>query len=317
MKVKIEEVSYKFGSTQENLTLLKGVNPSWDIDKILDKTGINNRYCSGDNETALDLAVEAGKKLKSQLDDINLLVFVTQSPEYILPTTACIAQDRLGLNKNIAAFDINLGCSGFIYALSVVGSMMEANQASKALILCGDTYTKYISINDRTSRPLFSDAGSATIITQSESDSKLGPFLYGTDGSGADSLIVRNSASKIEKNKTSDFYMNGAEVFLFTMSNVPVVTKQLLDKASMSIDEVDYFLFHQASKIVMDNIVRKINIEDEKFLTNYQDHGNTVSCTIPILLKQKVDEGIIKRGDRLMIFGFGVGLSYGACLVEY
>ena len=317
MRVKIEEVSYKFGPTQENLAILKSINPDWDIDKILDKTGINNRYCSGDNETALDLAVEAGKKLHSQLQDIDLLVFVTQSPEYILPTTACIAQDRLGLDKNIAAFDINLGCSGYVYALSVVGSLMEANQASKALILCGDTYTKYISINDRTSRPLFSDAGSATIITKSKGDNKLGPFLYGTDGSGADSLIVRNSASKIESTKTSDFYMKGAEVFLFTMANVPTVTKQLLSKASMSINDVDYFLFHQASKVVMDNIVRKLNLDEEKFLTNYQDYGNTVSCTIPILLKQKIDEGIIKRGDKLMMFGFGVGLSYGACLVEY
>ena len=317
MKVKIEEISYHFGSKQENLALLKSVNPDWDIDRILSTTGINNRYCSSDTETALDLAVEAGKKLHGQLDDIDLLIFVTQSPEYILPTTACIAQDRLGLSKNIAAFDINLGCSGYIYALSVVGSLMEANQASKALILCGDTYTKYISIHDRTSRPLFSDAGSATIITKSKGDNKLGPFLYGTDGSGADSLIVRNSASKIESTKTSDFYMNGAEVLLFTMANVPTGTQQLLDKASMSIDDVDYFLFHQASKIVMDNIVRKLSLDEEKFLINYQDYGNTVSCTIPILLKQKIDAGIVKRGDKLMMFGFGVGFSYGACLVEY
>jgi 3-oxoacyl-[acyl-carrier-protein] synthase III len=317
MKVKFEEISYHFGSKQENLALLKSVNPDWDIDKILSTTGINNRYCSGDTETALDLAVEAGNKLNGQLDDIDLLIFVTQSPDYILPTTACIAQDRLGLSKHIAAFDINLGCSGYVYALSVVGSLMETNQASRALILCADTYTKYISIHDRTSRPLFSDAGSATIITKSEGNINLGPFIYGTDGSGADSLVVRNSASKIESDKTSDFYMNGAEVLLFTMSSVPRGVRQLLDKASMSIDDVDYFLFHQASKVVMSNIATKLNLDDKKFLTNYQDHGNTVSCTIPILLKQKIDAGIVKRGDKLMMFGFGVGLSYGACLIDY
>ena len=196
MKVKIEEISYEFGSNLEDLKILKASNPDWDIEKILNTTGIDNRYCSNDAETALDLAVEAGKKLEMQIDDVDLLLFVTQSPEYILPTTACIAQERLGLSKNIAAFDINLGCSGYIYALSVVGSMMESNQATKALILCGDTYTKYISINDRTSRPLFSDAGSATIVTKSTNDNKIGPFIYGTDGSGADNLIVRNSASK-------------------------------------------------------------------------------------------------------------------------
>jgi 3-oxoacyl-[acyl-carrier-protein] synthase-3 len=317
MRVKIEEISYEFGSNLENLKILKGSNPDWDIDKILNTTGIDNRYCSSDDETALDLAVEAGKKLETRIDDVDLLLFVTQSPEYILPTTACIAQDRLGLNKNIAAFDINLGCSGYIYALSVVGSMMESNQATKALILCGDTYTKYISINDRTSRPLFSDAGSATIVTKSKNDNKIGPFIYGTDGSGADNLIVRNSASKRENTKTKDFYMNGAEVLLFTMANVPNGANQLLDKASISLEDIDYFLFHQASKVVMNNILRKLNLDEKKFLTNYQDHGNTVSCTIPILLKQKIDAGIVNRGDKLMLFGFGVGYSYGACLVDY
>ena len=317
MRVKIEEISYEFGSNSENLDLLKISNPDWDIEKILNTTGINNRHCSTDDETALDLAVEAAKKLEMQMDDVDLLLFVTQSPEYILPTTACIAQDRLGLNKNIAAFDINLGCSGYVYALSVVGSMMESNQCSKALILCGDTYTKYISINDRTSRPLFSDAGSATLVTKSKNDNKIGPFIYGTDGSGADNLIVRNSASKRESTKTKDLYMNGAEVLLFTMANVPNGVNQLLNKASISLEDIDYFLFHQASKVVMNNITRKLNIDEKKFLTNYQEHGNTVSCTIPILLKQKIDEGIVNRGNKLMLFGFGVGYSYGACVIDY
>ena len=317
MRVKIEEISYEFGSNSENLDLLKISNPDWDIEKILNTTGINNRHCSTDDETALDLAVEAAKKLEMQMDDVDLLLFVTQSPEYILPTTACIAQDRLGLNKNIAAFDINLGCSGYVYALSVVGSMMESNQCSKALILCGDTYTKYISINDRTSRPLFSDAGSATLVTKSKNDNKIGPFIYGTDGSGADNLIVRNSASKRESTKTKDLYMNGAEVLLFTMANVPNGVNQLLNKASISFEDIDYFLFHQASKVVMNNITRKLNIDEKKFLTNYQEHGNTVSCTIPILLKQKIDEGIVNRGNKLMLFGFGVGYSYGACVIDY
>ncbi len=317
MKVKIEEISYEFGSNPENLDLLKVSNPDWDIKKIFNTTGIDNRFCSTEDETALDLAVRASKKLEKHIDDVDLLLFVTQSPEYILPTTACIAQDRLGLDKNIAAFDINLGCSGYVYALSVVGSLMESNQCSKALILCGDTYTKYISINDRTSRPLFSDAGSATIITKSKKDNKVGPFIYGTDGSGADNLIVRNSASKKEDKKTKDLYMNGAEVLLFTMSTIPNGVNKLLNKASISFDDVDYFLFHQASKVVMNNIIRKLNIDEKRFLMNYQEHGNTVSCTIPVLLKQKIEAGIVNRGDKLMLFGFGVGYSYGACLVDY
>lgn len=317
MKVKIDEISYVFGSKEENLESLKTHNPEWDIDKILNTTGINQRYCSISSETALDLAVNSAKSLSNCIDDVDLLLFVTQSPDYILPTNACIAQDRLGLGKGIAAFDINLGCSGYVYALSIVSSLMESNQSNKALILCGDTYTKYISKNDRTSRPLFSDAGSATIISKSDAKSSIGPFIYGTDGSGADNLIVKNSASKVEPEASKDFYMNGAEVLLFTMGNVPKGAKQLLEKASISIDSIDYFLFHQASKVVMDNIERKLNLAKKKFLTNYHDCGNTVSCTIPILLKQNIDNGIINRGDKLMLFGFGVGYSYGACLVEY
>lgn len=317
MRVKIEEISYVFGSEEEDLKSLKTLNPEWDIEKIQNTTGINHRYCSTSSETALDLAINSAKNLSNSLDDVDLLVFVTQSPDYMLPTNACIAQDRLKLSKSIAAFDINLGCSGYVYALSVVGSLMESNQSSKALILCGDTYTKYISKNDRTSRPLFSDAGSASIICKSNDGSNIGPFIYGTDGSGADNLIVKNSASKVEPDASKDFYMNGAEVLLFTMGNVPKGTEQLLEKASLSIDSVDYFLFNQASKVVMDNIVRKLNLDKKKFLTNYHDYGNTVSCTIPILLKQNIDNGTVNRGDKLMMFGFGVGYSYGACLIEY
>jgi 3-oxoacyl-[acyl-carrier-protein] synthase-3 len=317
MKAKIDEIAYHFGSDEENLDKLKLINPDWDIKKIHETTGINNRYCSSDSETALDLAIHSAKKLKSKIDDVDLLLFVTQSPDYILPTTACIAQDRLGLNKNVAAFDINLGCSGYVYALSVAGSLLETNQATKVLILCADTYTKYISKNDRTSRPLFSDAGSATILSKSVENSKIGPFLYGTDGSGAKNLIVTNSASKEESDESDRLFMNGAEVLLFTMANVPNGTKALLEKSKLEISDVDFFLFHQASKVVMENIIRKLKLDRDKFLTNYHECGNTISCTIPILLRQKIDEGLIHRGNKLMMFGFGVGYSYGACIVDY
>lgn len=317
MKVKIEEIAFEFGSISEDLLELKKFNPDWDINKIHNTTGIDNRHISVDTQTALDLAVNAAKKLTTDISNVDLILFVTQSPEYILPTTACIAQDRLGLSKQAAAFDINLGCSGYVYALSVAGSLMESNQAKKTLILCADTYTKYISKNDRTNRPLFSDAGSATIIVSSDNKNTIGPFIYGTDGAGACNLIVRNSASKLEKEHNNNLYMNGGEVLMFTMSNVPKGTNKLLEKASLEMKDIDYFLFHQASKVVMDNIKSKLDIEDKKFLTNYHDHGNTVSCTIPILMKQKHDDGTIKRGDRLVMFGFGVGYSYGACIVEY
>ena len=242
--------------------------------------------------------------------------FVSQSPEYALPTTACIIQDELKLNKNCAAFDINLGCSGFPYALSVVSSMLENHVCSKALIICSDTYTKYIKKNNRTCRPLFSDAAAAIIVSRSM-NSRIGPFLLGTDGSGAENLIVRNSASNIEDDVEKTLFMNGPEVLLFTMSNVPKGIKELISSSELNIEDIDIFFLHQASKIVMNNIQRILKVPDSKFPTNYEKHGNTVSATIPILMAQEAKKGNLKRGMRILLFGFGVGYSYGGCIVEY
>ena len=317
MKIKIDDISYQLGSIKENISDLISDNPSWDQKKILGSTGVEERYVSDKNESAMSLGVLAAKKFNKEiLQEIDLCIFVSQSPEYALPTTACIIQDKLNLNKNCAAFDINLGCSGFPYALSVASSMLENQICSKALIICSETYTKYIKKNDRTNRPLFSDAASAIIVTRS-SDSKIGPFLLGTDGSGAENLIVRNSASNMEDGAEKTLYMNGSEVLLFTMSNVPKGISKLVKDSNLNIDDVDMFFLHQASKIVMSNIQRKLNVPDSKFPTNYQKYGNTVSATIPILMAQEAEKGNLKRGMTILLFGFGVGYSYGGCIVEY
>ena len=234
----------------------------------------------------------------------------------MLPTSACIAQDKLGLNRNIAAFDINLGCSGFIYALSVAKGILSDIDKTKILLLCGDTYTKFINKNDRTCRPIFSDAGSAVLLSKSATK-KTGPFNFGTDGRGFDKLIVRNRASKIEDSYDNFIHMNGAEVLLFTMANVPKGVKALLEKANLKPKDIDYFLFHQASAVVLDNIQRKLNIPEEKFPRNNKYIGNTVSATVPILIKDLEDAGKLKKGHKLLLFGFGVGYSYGGWIVEY
>ena len=317
MKIKIDEISYQLGSKKENISDLISDNPSWNQIKILESTGVEERYVSNKNESAMSLGILAAKKINIEtLQKIDLCIFVSQSPEYALPSTACIIQDKLNLNKNCAAFDINLGCSGFPYALSVVASMLENKICSKALIICSDTYTKYIKKDDRTNRPLFSDGASAIVVTRSNS-SKIGPFLLGTDGSGAENLIVRNSASNMENDVEKTLYMNGPEVLLFTMSNVPKGINKLVKDSNLNIEEIDMFFLHQASKIVMSNIQRKLNVPDSKFPTNYQRYGNTVSATIPILMAQETEKGNLKRGMKILLFGFGVGYSYGGCLVEY
>ena len=316
MNISLDRFSYQLASKKETLSNLKIDNPEWDVDSILSKTGVETRYISEKNETALSLCISAAKKLDFNPHDIGACIFVSQSPDYMLPTSACIAQEELGLDRDIAAFDINLGCSGFIYALSVVKGILSDIEKPNALLLCGDTYSKFIKKNDRTCRPIFSDAGSAVLLSKSNSK-KTGPFNFGTDGRGFDKLIVRNRASKIE-NEFDDFiHMNGAEVLLFTMANVPNGVKALLKKAGLEFEDIDYFIFHQASAIVLDNIQRKLNIPDEKLPRNNRDIGNTVSATIPILMKDLEDEGKLKKGQKLLLFGFGVGYSYGGCILEY
>jgi len=323
MKVKISAISYHLPETMEGIDTLQRDNPDWDMPKILDKTGIQNRYISSPGETAVDLAFEAGKQLLGSSaghEGIDLLILVTQSPDYVLPTSACILQDRLGLSKNCMAFDVNLGCSGFVYALSIAGGLIESGVARKGLILCADTYTKYIGKNDRTCRPLFSDGAAAILVEGSETD-RIGPFELGTDGAGYDRLIVKHSGAREEEQAAEtgagSLVMYGSDVFLFTMRVVPPCINNLLKRTGLTLENIDLFVFHQASKLVIENLIRTISLDKSKVFTNYENVGNTVSASIPIALKDAAMQGRLKDGDTVMLVGFGVGLSWGATLIHW
>ena len=323
MKIKISSISYYLPEAVEGLDVLGRDNPGWDIPKLFTKTGIRNRHIAALGQTASDLAFEAGSMLLRELPDasaINLLIFVTQSPDYVLPTSACILQDRLGLPQGCIAFDINLGCSGFVTALSVAGSLIECGVAQKGLILCADTYSKYIAKTDRTCRPIFSD-GAAAILVDSSATDCIGPFEFGTDGSGFDRLIVRKGGAR-EPNTNTDFHehtleMHGSDIFLFTMRVVPEYIAKLLERARLTISDVDLFIFHQASKLVIENLTRSLLLSPEKVFENYEYIGNTVSATIPIALKDAEQLGRLKDGDTVLLFGFGVGLSWAATLIRW
>ena len=323
MKVKISGISYHLPETIEGVDVLQKHNPDWDMPKILEKTGIHNRYISASNETAVDLAFQAGKKLFTSIpnhEDIDLLILVTQSPDYVLPSSACILQDRLGLSKNCMAFDVNLGCSGFIYALSIAGGLIESGVAHKALILCADTYSKYIEKNDRTCRPIFSDGAVAVMLQESNADC-IGPFEFGTDGAGYDRLIVKRSGAK-DTDQIADFCrgsleMYGSDVFLFTMRVVPECVSNLLNRTGLTLENIDLFVFHQASKLVIENLIRTLSLNKDKVFTNFENIGNTVSASIPIALKDADTQGRLKEGDTVMLIGFGVGLSWGATLIRW
>ena len=323
MKVKISAISYHLPKKIEGVDVLERDNPDWNMPKILEKTGIHNRYISALGETAVDLAFHAGKKLlenNPNYEDIDLLILVTQSPDYVLPTSACILQNLLGLSKNCMAFDVNLGCSGFVYALSIASGLIESGVAHKGLILCSDTYSKYIEKDDRTCRTLFSDGAAAIMVEESKEDC-IGPFQFGTDGDGHGSLIVKRSGARDIDQNGGNFrgplYMHGSEVFLFTMREVPLCVTKLLSRAELTLEDIDLIVFHQASKLVIDNLVRILSLDKDKVFTNFERIGNTVSASIPIALKDAETHGRLKGGDTVLLVGFGVGLSWGATLIRW
>jgi len=321
MKVAIEAIEYYLPQTVETCKDLEKENPTWPAEKLEAKTGIKKRHIADSSETAVDMAILAAKRLFSSgvpTEDIDLLILVTQSPDYVLPTSACILQDRLGLKTSCMAFDVNLGCSGFIYNLAIAGSLIQSGIAGKALIICSETYTKYIDKSDRTCRPIFSDGASAVLLGPCKNQS-IGPFDLGTDGAGFSNLIVPSSGMRHNTHGKPDrrLFMDGAKLFMFTMGMVPRCINALLSKAEMKLQDIDMFIFHQASKVVIDNIIRRMALPEKKVFVNYDRIGNTVSASIPIALKDAASEGRLRRGDRLMLIGFGVGYSWGSCLIRW
>ena len=311
MKVSINAIEYYLPARKEDNQSLLVDNPDWLIEDIEAKTGIKSRYISDPGQTATDMAVLAAKKLfKSGVNqiDIDFLIFVTQSPDYVLPNSACILQEKLGIKTSCMAFDVNLGCSGFTYGLAIGGSLIETGIAKQGLLVCSDTYSKYIDKNDRACRSVFGDAASASLLVPSEEE-MLGPFEMGTDGSGHENLIVPLSGARKspESSQENKLYMDA----------VPRCVTSLLEKSELQIEDVDLFVLHQASKLVIDSVIRRLDVPEEKVFVNYAEIGNTVSSSIPIALKDAAEQNKISRGDRVMLVGFGVGYSWGGCLITW
>jgi 3-oxoacyl-[acyl-carrier-protein] synthase-3 len=310
MGVIIKSIEFALPKTKESLEDVLKENPNWDVKKILSKTGIKNRYVSQNNEDIISLSVKSARKILKNFNKnkINFLIFVTQTSNYKLPSLACIMQHKLNLNTNIQAFDVNMGCSGFIYALNLGEKIIEAGQAKNGLIICSDVYTKYINKNNSSCRPIFSDASSAIILSKSNYNSII-RFAFGTDGSGALDLNLEENSKNI--------FMNGAKVALFAMKRVPELIKEILKRTNNKINNIDKFIFHQASKYVLNNIYDILKIDKKKIFENYENFGNTTSSSIPIALKLASSRKILKNNDKLVLCGFGVGLSWAAVLLKW
>lgn len=327
--------SYLPTGTLTNEQLARDYGES-DPNSILAKTGIAVRHIAAADECASDLGVAAARLLfesgACSPDDIDFLILCTQTADYLLPTTACTMQSRLGLRTDCGAVDINQGCSGYIYSLAFAKSLIESNLATNVLLVTADTYTKLVNPRDRTNRTLFGDGAAATLVSAVEDESELiGPFTFGTDGRGERELIVPaggmrqriDDDARIEKDdgkgnwrSACDLYMNGGEVFNFTLQTIPPLMDQFLKKCDMSVDEVDCFIPHQANKFMLDRLRKKMKIPADKFLIDMEQSGNTVSSTIPLVLEGALNRGQIKSGHKVVLLGFGVGYSWGVTMIH-
>ncbi|TFD57537.1 3-oxoacyl-ACP synthase III family protein [Cryobacterium sp. Hh38] len=309
--------------------------PDWKIDRVAAKTGIMTRHVAGPEEFTSTLAVNAARNLfTSQGVDpksIDYLILCTQTPDFFLPTTACLVQDSLGLRTEIGAVDVNLGCSGYIYSLGMAKGLIESNQVKNALVITAETHSKLANPTDKSTRPIFGDAATATLVGGDMPSSRLTGFTYGSDGLGGPSLVIpngslrrgdqysprSNAATRGLETNGYDMYMDGMEIFNFTLRVVPDCVAQILDRTGLTLDQIDYFVFHQANGYLIEHLRKKLGIDESKFAVELSDVGNTGSSTIPIALARAQSEGKIREGSRIMILGFGVGLSWGGAVIEW
>lgn len=319
-KAKIKGIEYYLPErVLDNIELAKNF-PDWTPEKIAEKTGIEKRHIVAQNETALDLAERAAKELfKSGVcspDEVEYVLFCTQSPDYFLPTTACLLQERIGISTTVGAVDYNLGCSGFVYGLSLAKGLIESRQVNNVLLITAETYSKYIRDNNVGVRTIFGDGAAATFIEGVESDLDLiGPFVFGTDGTGKDRLIVKNGAHRNpDKSNPVELYMNGPDIFVFTLEAVPKAVRAILNKSTCDIGDIDFFVFHQANQYMLNYLREKIEIPENKFCIDMKDYGNTVSSTIPIALSNLLKKNALNNNSQVMLVGFGVGYSWGATI---
>ncbi|WP_412850286.1 3-oxoacyl-ACP synthase III family protein [Chryseobacterium sp. PMSZPI] len=323
--IKISKIEYYLPELVLTNMDLEREFPEWSSERIQEKVGITQRHISSENETVLDMAIRSSEKIFENYDrvKIDFILFCTQSPDYFLPTTACILQDKLGLRQNIGATDFNLGCSGFVYGLAFAKGLIAGGIAKSILLITSETYTKHINPKDKGNRCIFGDASASTIIEKDEAGGDY-QFCLGTDGSGAENLIVKKGGFRTDFTLNPDhefnpenLYMNGPEIFNFTIERIPGLVKETMDINGLTMDDIDYFVFHQANSFMLNYLRRKMKVPTEKFYIDMEKTGNTVSATIPIALKKMLEKGLLKKGDKVLLAGFGVGYSWGATIVEF
>lgn len=302
--------------------------PSWDMKLIYEKTGIFARHIAAPDECASDLGVQAAEKLFRQYDidrsSIDFLLFCTQTPDYPLPTTACLMQERLQLRRSIGAIDFNLGCSGYVYGLALADGLIRTGSVARVLLITAETYTKFIHPEDRSLRTIFGDGASATLVEAADVPSLTG-FRYGTDGSGADTLLMTKGGARAphqahrprhRQRWDSDLYMDGPALITFTVDAVPQLIAEVLRVAGWERSDIDYYLVHQATYKMMTYLYERLELDQQRMPVVLEDCGNTVSSTIPIVIDRLRSDGRLRAGVRSLLVAFGVGWSWAGCAWE-
>lgn len=319
-------------NTERNIDL--DILTQEEIQKFIEATGVEERRIATKEICTSDLCCEAAEKLIKDLnwqkEEIEILVFVSQTADYILPVSAAILQDRLGLSTNTIAFDVPLGCSGYVYGMSIIAGMMKATGLKKGLLLAGDTSSKLLSKTDKSTVPLFGDGGSATAF---EFDEKAENLLFdlGTDGSGYKTIIINDGGSRNRINSDSLVYetvspgiernacqliLDGMDVFGFGISQAPKTVNKLIEKFEIDKEKIDHFVFHQANLMMNKMIVKKLKLPVEKVPYSLKEFGNTSSTTIPLTIVAGLKESLTNTTQDLIVCGFGVGLSWGTAKIR-
>ncbi|MDO5342770.1 MAG: ketoacyl-ACP synthase III [Bacteroidia bacterium] len=331
MEAYIKAISYYLPQKVRTNEELVSMFPEWTVKKITKKVGIEERHVSGDSECASDMAVAAAEKMFTEhgidRNDIDFVLLCTQSPDYFLPSSSCVIQERLGLKTSCGAFDYNLGCSGFVYGLAVAKGLIAAGIARNVLLLTSETYTKHLHERDKGNMTIFGDAAAATLVS-TDGFASIEEFSLGTDGKGRENLIVRTGGMRCPSKagdtsydengnpKSSDhLFMNGSEIFNFTAEIVPPLVDDVLSKNKLLKENVNLFVFHQANKYILDFLKDMVGVEDDRFYYYVSKVGNTVSSTLPIALWNACGEN--RAIGNVLIAGFGVGYSWGGCILNF
>ncbi len=333
MKVYIKAIAYNLPENILTNEMIAREFPEWTVEKIDKKIGIKQRHVTKDGETASDLAVGAAEKLFAEYNydrsQIDYVIFVSQSPDYHLPTTACTIQTRLGLSQKITVIDVNLGCNGFVAGLSLAKAVIIAGQAKNVLLLTAETYSKYMHERDKSNRTIFGDGAAATLVS-TDGIAEVGEFVIGTDGSGAENLIVKTGGARHPQPagdlKFDDFgnprssdnlYMDGPAILNYSLDSIPQLVTDVLEKNKVKMDDIDLHVYHQANSFLANLERRKLRIPEEKYYYNIEYFGNTVSSTIPIALCEAMKEGKIRKGTKVLSVAQGLGYTWGGMVLFF